>query len=165
MSKLHNLYEKSVDYLLARSFVFWVWLGHALGVEIVAELSDESREAITKLLVDLVTENDELKARCRELKDSVVEATGSVVRLQNENHQLEDTIEGQNKTIREMRSAESGDTAATGPSRVNAKKLTQREVSLIRDLHRAGSSQRDIAYSFDVNPATISRIVRGIYHR
>lgn len=49
--------------------------------------------------------------------------------------------------------------------RANAKKLTADEVNRIRSLHKAQTmNQRDIAEAFDVNPATISRIVRGVYH-
>lgn len=46
----------------------------------------------------------------------------------------------------------------------NHKKLSAREVREIRAYHRRGESQRDIAYLFNVNPATVSRIVRGLYH-
>lgn len=49
--------------------------------------------------------------------------------------------------------------------RSNAKKLTGDEVSRIRQWHRAGGKQREIADAYDVNPATVSRIVRGQYHR
>lgn len=55
--------------------------------------------------------------------------------------------------------------AVEGEPRSNAKKLTADEVSSIRRLHqRSSMNQREIAESFDVNPATVSRIVRGIYH-
>ncbi|WP_439377874.1 hypothetical protein [Amycolatopsis lexingtonensis] len=47
----------------------------------------------------------------------------------------------------------------------NAKKLTAREVQRIRDLWSTSDwTQTAIADAFDVNPATVSRIVRGIYH-
>lgn len=46
----------------------------------------------------------------------------------------------------------------------NQKKLSPREVREIRSYCRRGESQSDIAYLYGVNPATISRIVRGIYH-
>lgn len=49
------------------------------------------------------------------------------------------------------------------PKPDNRKKLTKREVELIRGLRRSGSTQRDLAVMFEVNPATVSRIVRGIY--
>lgn len=54
---------------------------------------------------------------------------------------------------------------ATGPDRPNRKKLSQREVRDIRAAHRGGMAQSDLARSYGVNPATISRLVRGIYHR
>lgn len=46
----------------------------------------------------------------------------------------------------------------------NRKKLTPVEVAHIRELHRNGYSQREIAEIFDINPATVSRTVRRIYH-
>ena len=50
--------------------------------------------------------------------------------------------------------------------RNNRKKLSQREVTEIRHLARASDmTQHDIADVFAVNPATISRILRGIYHK
>lgn len=46
----------------------------------------------------------------------------------------------------------------------NRRKLTANEVSDIRAAHRGGMSQRDLAHAYQVNPATISRTVRGLYH-
>lgn len=54
---------------------------------------------------------------------------------------------------------------AKGPERPNRKKLTPREVQNIRELHRSGTNQRALAEIYDVNPATVSRIVRGQYYR
>ncbi len=51
-----------------------------------------------------------------------------------------------------------------GPTRPNRKKLTDQEVRDIRDAYYGGARQRDLAVKFGVNPATISRTVRGIYH-
>lgn len=46
----------------------------------------------------------------------------------------------------------------------NRKKLTAREVGEIRRLNRTTSlNQRELADAFDVNPATVSRIVRNLY--
>lgn len=53
----------------------------------------------------------------------------------------------------------------TGGSRPNRKKLTAKEVGTIRELKRSGESNRSIADVFDINPATVSRIVRGLYHK
>lgn len=47
----------------------------------------------------------------------------------------------------------------------NRKKLDQRDAERIRELYTKGNwSQADLADAFDVNPATISRIVRRIYY-
>ncbi|AHJ86661.1 HTH DNA binding protein [Mycobacterium phage CRB1] len=51
-----------------------------------------------------------------------------------------------------------------GPSRPNRKKLTKQEVKDIRDAYFGGAKQKDLARSYGVNPATISRTIRGIYH-
>lgn len=49
-------------------------------------------------------------------------------------------------------------------SPANQKKLTEREVSEIRNLSRVSHlTQKEIADIYDVNPATVSRIVRGVY--
>lgn len=46
----------------------------------------------------------------------------------------------------------------------NRKKLSEREVKEIRNLARASHmTQREIAECYDVNPGTVSRIVRGVY--
>src|SRR5690606_5462436 len=47
----------------------------------------------------------------------------------------------------------------------NRKRLTPREVADLRRLYRTtGMNQTELAAVFDINPATVSRIVRGIYH-
>lgn len=48
--------------------------------------------------------------------------------------------------------------------RNNKKKLTSRDVRAIRSMSRRGIPQAQIAWEFGVNPATVSRIVRGIYY-
>jgi uncharacterized protein YjcR len=52
----------------------------------------------------------------------------------------------------------------TGPDRPNRRKLTERDVRDIRAAYRGGMRQSDLADNYGVNPATVSRIVRGIYH-
>lgn len=48
----------------------------------------------------------------------------------------------------------------------NRKKLSEREVKEIRNLARASHlTQREVAECYDINPATVSRIVRGLYHK
>ncbi|BBY34927.1 helix-turn-helix domain-containing protein [Mycolicibacter minnesotensis] len=49
--------------------------------------------------------------------------------------------------------------------RWNRKKLRPNDVRAIRDMKLSGESNRNIADLFGVNPATVSRIVRGIYHK
>lgn len=46
----------------------------------------------------------------------------------------------------------------------NRKKLSESEVQDIRAAYRGGMSQRALAQAYDVNPTTINRTVRGIYH-
>ena len=45
----------------------------------------------------------------------------------------------------------------------NRKKLSASEVRTLRMMHRSGSTQAALAERFSINPATVSRIVRGIY--
>lgn len=45
----------------------------------------------------------------------------------------------------------------------NTKKLLPADVREIRTKHKLGASQADLAHMYRVNPATISRIVRGQY--
>ena len=48
----------------------------------------------------------------------------------------------------------------------NQKKLTDREVKEIRNLARTSDlKQSEIADCYDINSATVSRIVRGVYHK
>lgn len=54
---------------------------------------------------------------------------------------------------------------AQNPDHSNAKKLTRSEVLQMRREYRNGlMTQRDLADTYGINPATVSRIVRGIYH-
>lgn len=48
--------------------------------------------------------------------------------------------------------------------KANEKKLTGSQVRMIRAKHKQGYSQAFLGDEYGVNPATISRIVRGIYH-
>lgn len=48
----------------------------------------------------------------------------------------------------------------------NKKKLTNREVAEIRRLARTtGMSQREVAEIYDINQATVCRILKGVYHK
>jgi len=46
----------------------------------------------------------------------------------------------------------------------NKPKLTERDVKDIREAFRGGVSQKSLSDAYEVNPATISRTVRGFYH-
>lgn len=46
----------------------------------------------------------------------------------------------------------------------NRPKLSDQDVKDIRSAYRSGMTQSDLAESYGLNPATISRTVRGIYH-
>ena len=61
--------------------------------------------------------------------------------------------------------AHSVDSARVGDSRPNRPKLTDREVADIRTIKRSGLSNQAIADIYDVNKSTISRILKGVYHR
>lgn len=55
--------------------------------------------------------------------------------------------------------------AAVPAERPNARKLTPSEVRQLRTEYRRGAmNQRELASTYDLNPATVSRIVRGVYH-
>lgn len=68
----------------------------------------------------------------------------------------------QNKALIERNTALS--TAALRAPTDNTKKLSPDDVRRIRRDSAAGLSNRELADTYDVNPATVSRIVRGQYH-
>lgn len=73
-----------------------------------------------------------------------------------------------NELLWEIHALVAGLTAPPEPVQVkpdNRKKLTTTEVQAIRDLARQGIPYRDIARTFDVHHSTVSRTVKGIYHR
>ena len=47
----------------------------------------------------------------------------------------------------------------------NRPKLGTKEVANIRDMRRGGYTVREIAEVYDVNKSTVSRILRGEYHK
>lgn len=48
----------------------------------------------------------------------------------------------------------------------NSKKLSYRDVQRMKAMYREGGyTQAELADIFDINPATVSRTVRGIYNR
>jgi DNA-binding NarL/FixJ family response regulator len=52
---------------------------------------------------------------------------------------------------------------STSSQRSNKKKLTKRDVEMMRQLKRLGASNQELAAAYDVHHATVSRTVRGIY--
>ncbi|AZS11931.1 helix-turn-helix DNA-binding protein [Mycobacterium phage Citius] len=99
--------------------------------------------------------------RKKELKRALREANLSIDALASSNTTLWEQREELARRNRELRAK----LETKGPNRPNRPKLDKTEVAFIKDLVRAGVSRRDVARSFDVNPSTISRIVRGQYHR
>lgn len=65
-----------------------------------------------------------------------------------------------NEQLRRQISAGSTSTAA----RTNKPKLSKRDVDMMRQLKRLGATNRELATAYDVNPATVSRTIRGMYH-
>lgn len=48
----------------------------------------------------------------------------------------------------------------------NGRKLDYSDVRRLREMHQSGVyTQRELAESFDLNPATVSRILAGTYYR
>lgn len=54
---------------------------------------------------------------------------------------------------------------STSSPRSNKPKLSNRDVTLMRQLRRLGSTTRELATAFDVHHATVSRTCRGVYHK
>lgn len=73
-------------------------------------------------------------------------------RIADENDSLKRVLVGQ-------------ETAHFSKTRDNRKKLSRREVALIREYHRSGVPTPDIADMFDVNRSTIYRTLKGVYHK
>lgn len=84
-------------------------------------------------------------------------------RIEKENQDLKAQIETARRTF--GTAFTKGKLSPTGSSRPNRPKLTPREVHSIRAAYIGGMKQSDLAKSYEVNPATISRLVRGVYHR
>ncbi|BBC43606.1 helix-turn-helix DNA-binding domain protein [Mycobacterium phage AN9] len=113
--------------------------------------------------------NRKLQTRVNELRQanhSLVDAANRQVAsnsvLRSENADLRSQLDTARRSFGEA--FVKGTLAPVGPSRPNRKKLTEREVRDIREAYRGGMKQKDLADNYGVNPATISRTVRGIYH-
>jgi DNA-binding NarL/FixJ family response regulator len=90
----------------------------------------------------------------------------AVQELVNENDRLRQQIAAGSTAMGDpLPPASTASPSSASSARSNKKKLTKRDVGLMKDLKRLGSTNLELATAFDVNPATVSRIVRGIYHR
>ncbi|QHB38076.1 HTH DNA binding protein [Mycobacterium phage Noelle] len=102
-----------------------------------------------------------LKAALREANLSIDALASSNTTLYRQREHLKavtDRLAEENRALRAKLETK-------GPNRPNRPKLDRTEVEFIKDLVRSGVSRRDVAASFDVNPSTVSRIVRGQYHK
>jgi len=52
---------------------------------------------------------------------------------------------------------------STSSTRSNKRKLTKRDVEMMRSLKRLGATNQELATAYDVHHGTVSRIIRGIY--
>ncbi|ASZ75212.1 helix-turn-helix DNA-binding protein [Mycobacterium phage MissWhite] len=115
-------------------------------------------EQLKKMLEEAFAEADAEIARLREANRSLSEAANRALR---ENRELRDKQRRGNdlfaKALVQVQ-------PETGPRRPNRKKLSEREVKDIRQAYQGGMTQKALAVNYGVNPATISRLVRGIYH-
>lgn len=154
-----KLIDKSVDYTLAVLYRLWAWLGRKLNVTLtetrwVQVPVPVDRPETQETLAKLVAENDDLTQECLQLQERVVE-------LADEADKMETKLKQAIWALDRHHSHE-----PTGPNRPNNnRKLTEREVREIREHSRMGWKNADLARAFDVNPATISRIIRGQYHK
>ncbi|ADB93742.1 HTH DNA binding protein [Mycobacterium phage RedRock] len=118
----------------------------------------------------LEKENDQLTAdnmTLRQKNGEVYAANVSLSRAANEalraNRELRSQLETAKRAFGEA-FVKGEPEPPKGPSRPNRKKLTDQEVRDIRDAYFGGARQKDLAGKYGVNPATISRTVRGVYH-
>lgn len=72
-----------------------------------------------------------------------------------------DELVAENLLLRAQIAAGSTSSAA---ARTNKPKLSKRDVEMMRSLSRLGASNTELATAYDINRATVSRIIRGVYH-
>lgn len=78
----------------------------------------------------------------------------TIVKVVNEFDEMVKELNYLRKRVDELESAPAN----------NRPKLSEYEVKDIREAYKSGMSQVDLANAYGVNPATISRTVRGLYH-
>lgn len=64
----------------------------------------------------------------------------------------------------ELRRQIAAGSTSSAAARTNKPKLSKRDVEMLRSLKRLGASNTELATAYDLNRATVSRIVRGQYH-
>lgn len=152
------------DYWYITKYQVWKWLGLHLGIdtgymqEQLGTAWEDCREADSELC-QAKLEIDSLQRQLRLAWSDYEESDQKYLSLLIERDNLLDKIEVLELDKQELTAPDAGS------SRANRKKLTKQEVHTIRELSRSGLSNREIADTFDINPATVSRIVRGLYHR
>lgn len=140
--RITNLFLRTEDFGLGLTFKFWLWLGKALKVEIT--LPDETIDGI-------LSDNKWLLAHTGQME-------GQLAELNALNRSYLEEISGLKNEIATY-------VPVVAQVADNRPKLARRDVEAIRALKRNGYSQKAISEIYDVNPATISRIVRGQYHK
>ena len=75
------------------------------------------------------------------------------------------SIQAELVELRSLSSQQATQLAKLNDGHRNAKKLSAKDVNRLRGMYRNGSTQAELAQVFDLNPATVSRTVRGLYHR
>jgi len=86
-------------------------------------------------------------------------------KIQDENLNLREQVLKQNQILLQLkldRAFNHYDSA--GPHRSNRPKLSKADANDIRAAYHGGAKQKDLAEKYRVNPATISRIVQGVYY-
>lgn len=68
----------------------------------------------------------------------------------------------ENEQLRQQIAAGS---TSMGQRRLNRPKLSAGDVKRMRQLKRLGATNVELATAFDVHSATVSRTIRGIYHK
>ncbi|AIW02941.1 HTH DNA binding protein [Mycobacterium phage Malec] len=121
-----------------------------------SESLEKENDSLTGDVLRLRTMNTELAAANRKLSD----AANSALRA---NRDLRQQLETAKRAFGEA-FVKGEPEPPRGPSRPNRKKLTEADAKDIRNAYYGGAKQKDLARNYGVNPATISRLVRGLYH-
>ncbi|WXX09755.1 helix-turn-helix DNA binding domain protein [Mycobacterium phage MS619] len=130
----------------------------ATNFELAAELGATKAE-----LADVAAHRDVLNSECNRLIRSNQSLAQSATAYARANRDLRNQLETAKRAFGEA-FVKGEPEPPKGPSRPNRKKLTAADAKDIRNAYYGGAKQKDLARNYGVNPATISRLVRGIYH-